>query len=481
MSRLQTPRITAADPSRLADQLLNDASLGLTAVDTQFNFTLVNAAFANAIGYSADELLGASSFDFVHPGDLKAMADSAAQLEETGHGIVPVPTPFRCRHIDGHYVAMEVWLQSLDRSDSPYHMIFAIRSAEPSTAIDRYVEATINGDGLDVSFRALADSVESTFPCDILIYWGWNGHTFTNVIGNDLQYVERNLLGVQEIDLESTDLPGWPTALATSVKTGTLTEHISFADYPESVRQHAIDTNAFACQVLPMRYQSDVACIVMWNRQRTPVATDHRRAGIGARLILERTARLGTLALQRWSTDARVAREMRTDSLTQVTNRFGFMEELHKAWDANEDAWLLVIDVDGFKSVNDQYGHLAGDTVLSELAQRFRKVVSSRDIVARLGGDEFALLIRANTRAQDRLTSDTRLATLVASLREVASHPISLAGRMIHSAISVGTSEICLHADSMAAMGAADRAMYADKQNRQSQPATIPSELIRLP
>jgi diguanylate cyclase (GGDEF)-like protein/PAS domain S-box-containing protein len=470
MDRQDTPRLHVADPAKLVDLLMNDAVMGLSAIDAQFNFSFVNTAFATSLGRTPEEMLGTKCFDYVRIEDMQAMADSAAQLEVAAAGIIPVPTPFRGLHADGHDVPMEVWLQSVDRTGSPYHMVFAHRSAEPINAIDRFVESTIDGSGLDVSFAALAQSVEATFPCDVLIYWGWDGRAFQSVIGNDLGYVEHQWVKSHAIDLSpSAALTHPDTALSQTIESGALIEHVSFVDYPEAVRLHAQKRNAFACQVLAMRYQNDMACIVMWNRQRTPVEQDHHRAGIGARLILERTAKLGTLALQRWSTDERVAREMRTDSLTQVMNRFGFVEELASVWEHKEDAWLLLIDVDRFKSVNDQYGHLTGDALLRELAQRFRSVVSSRDIVARLGGDEFAILIRANTRAEDRENADERMSALIQTLHDIASHPVLINGQIIRTAISIGAAKLGDNDQPMKAMGIADRAMYANKQQRRAE------------
>jgi diguanylate cyclase (GGDEF)-like protein/PAS domain S-box-containing protein len=478
MDRQDSPRLHVADPAKLVDQLMNDAVMGLTAIDTQFNFSFVNTAFANSLGRTPEEMIGTKCFDYVLLEDMQAMADSAAQLEVAAAGIIPVPTPFRGLHADGHHVPLEVWLQSVDRTGSPYHMVFAHRSAEPIDAIDRFVESTIDGSGLDVSFAALAQSVEATFPCDVLIYWGWDGRTFHNVIGNDLGYVEHQWVKTHAIDLSPPPIPTFPqTALSQTIESGKLIEHVSFLDYPEAVRRHAQKRNAFACQVLAMRYQSDMACIVMWNRQRTPVEQDHHRAGIGARLILERTAKLGTLALQRWSTDERVAREMRTDSLTQIMNRYGFVEELASVWEHKEDAWLLLIDVDRFKSVNDQYGHLTGDALLRELAQRFCSVVSSRDVVARLGGDEFAILIRANTRAEDRVNPDERIGTLVETLHGIASHPVLINGQIVRTAISIGAAKLGDNEQPMTAMGIADRAMYANKQQRRASLGTSAGDL----
>jgi len=84
-----------------------------------------------------------------------------------------------------------------------------------------------------------------------------------------------------------------------------------------------------------------------------------------------------------------------TDLLTRLGNRYAFQEELEKyirQLHSNQSFNLLFIDLDGFKAVNDAYGHLIGDKLLAETARRISSSVGLDSFVARLGGDEFAIL-----------------------------------------------------------------------------------------
>ena len=81
------------------------------------------------------------------------------------------------------------------------------------------------------------------------------------------------------------------------------------------------------------------------------------------------------------------------DSLTGLLNRAGLAHGLH-GYDATREAFtIFCIDLDGFKPVNDKFGHWAGDLVLTAVAERLRSCSRKKDIVARVGGDEFVLVI----------------------------------------------------------------------------------------
>jgi diguanylate cyclase (GGDEF)-like protein len=86
-----------------------------------------------------------------------------------------------------------------------------------------------------------------------------------------------------------------------------------------------------------------------------------------------------------------------TDELTQIKNRRGFMDELKRALAeakrSSKGGVLLMIDLDGFKAINDTYGHAAGDEMLVHAAAALNGHVRPSDTVARLGGDEFAVLM----------------------------------------------------------------------------------------
>lgn len=91
-----------------------------------------------------------------------------------------------------------------------------------------------------------------------------------------------------------------------------------------------------------------------------------------------------------------------TDALTGLQNRASFLahlrEELTQAPDPNSEMGVVILDLDGFKAINDTFGHALGDSVLGEIGQRLQESVRSGDILSRLGGDEFALIVKGRSR-----------------------------------------------------------------------------------
>jgi diguanylate cyclase (GGDEF)-like protein len=92
------------------------------------------------------------------------------------------------------------------------------------------------------------------------------------------------------------------------------------------------------------------------------------------------------------------------DSLTHIYNRRHFIElasqELARSARFNRPVTLLIIDIDHFKSINDTYGHLAGDAVLRDIALRIKANLRQSDILARYGGEEFILMMPETDQTQ---------------------------------------------------------------------------------
>lgn len=83
----------------------------------------------------------------------------------------------------------------------------------------------------------------------------------------------------------------------------------------------------------------------------------------------------------------------RHDALTQLPNRHYFYEQLFKLFETQQYAAVFFVDIDHFKNVNDQYGHLAGDAILRASSHCVKQALPDNSFVARLGGDEFAIII----------------------------------------------------------------------------------------
>lgn len=102
--------------------------------------------------------------------------------------------------------------------------------------------------------------------------------------------------------------------------------------------------------------------------------------------------------------------QLMTDPLTGVLNRKGFQSAIEKLDSSNDRNYtVFFMDMNGFKAVNDQYGHGAGDTLLKVTAQRFRNAISKDEYVARFGGDEFAILIPRRISPEEALLIRERI------------------------------------------------------------------------
>lgn len=150
-----------------------------------------------------------------------------------------------------------------------------------------------------------------------------------------------------------------------------------------------------------------------------------------------------------------------TDELTTISNRHNFYEmaeiEFHKAQIEQQPLALILIDIDNFKSINDNYGHAAGDTALKEFAHHIKKKLRATDLFARIGGDEFSIIL-PNTDTRDSLLIAERLRNSIATI------PIQHQEQPIQLTASIGIVQASLTMESIHdVINAADKALYQAK------------------
>lgn len=135
-------------------------------------------------------------------------------------------------------------------------------------------------------------------------------------------------------------------------------------------------------------------------------------------------------------------------------------------------SWLLFVDLDGFKQVNDIHGHSAGDLVLIEVTRRLRRVLSGQGLLARTGGDEFALLIQSDM-------SEAALVHLISKFeRAVSGEPVALGSMSCTIEITVGAAALNGSTVPAEVLRLADERMYLAKRRAGSDPFDRVSELI---
>jgi diguanylate cyclase (GGDEF)-like protein len=191
--------------------------------------------------------------------------------------------------------------------------------------------------------------------------------------------------------------------------------------------------------------------------------------GLGFSVLMLLVARqinaYSTEALQLRQRNEILIRELESqasrDALTGLINRRYFLAEanrqLQAAHRSSHVLALLIIDLDHFKQINDQYGHLAGDEVLSAVVDAFKRNLRTGDCLGRLGGEEFALLMPETTQAEATETAE-RLRQAAAALQ------LTLQGQAIQQTVSIGIALLKQEDVSLSSlMHRADLAMYAAK------------------
>jgi len=155
-----------------------------------------------------------------------------------------------------------------------------------------------------------------------------------------------------------------------------------------------------------------------------------------------------------------------TDSLTGMINHEHVIKELQNALVAaqteQQTICIVMADIDHFKSVNDTYGHLAGDGVLKEVAKRIKNSLRGFDVVGRYGGEEFLLILH-------RAQLDTARVVAERIRSRIAATPIDLPDALLDVTISMGVA--MANSDELAntLIARADKALYSAKQNGRNQ------------
>ena len=152
-----------------------------------------------------------------------------------------------------------------------------------------------------------------------------------------------------------------------------------------------------------------------------------------------------------------------TDPLTGFYNRHALSvlvdRQMHTALQSNETFGALYLDMDGFKQINDTFGHGVGDRVLYEAAARIRNVIRAEDIAVRMGGDEFAVFV-------PRPAGSDVLAGLANRLLDAFREPFDIDGQSVRALLSIGGA-IAPQAgtDSISLLRSVDEALYQAKKD----------------
>lgn len=150
------------------------------------------------------------------------------------------------------------------------------------------------------------------------------------------------------------------------------------------------------------------------------------------------------------------------DALTGLSNRRDMMEKIQTEYArisrSHNTASLLLCDIDHFKQVNDNYGHEAGDIILTQLSNHFKKTIRQQDVVSRWGGEEFLFLLPdANLENAQAAAENIR--------QKVADTPFNIGNTSTKVTLSIGVASLSEHCSITESIGKADKFLYEAKQN----------------
>lgn len=446
------------DPSAHPDffrKIIEQSVYVWCAIDRDLRLTYASAGSEQLLGYRPEEMIGRPALDLIHPDfHEQALSDLADLVAHPGQG---VPVVVGLRHRDGSTVFVEIGGQVHLDDPQIEAMVLRLRPYDDQQLLERYLEALATSVPVEQTLLPLVGSIQAqhlTSQVSLAYDWVPSAGRFASAVGTDLPAV---LAGAS--DVEGAE-PPWVTAIRSQVPVVVA----SIDQLPEPYRRAAAAARLGSCWAYPVPVPPDgafLACLVVWlEAEGAPM--------IGHGAALEHSVWLAALGFERRHSEQLLLHAALHDTLTGIPNRSHFFGELQRIEhpDPGDDRGrcaVLFADLDGFKEINDTFGHGVGDQVLSVIARRLEGAVRPGDVVARVGGDEFAVLCTD-------LDTDSEATAVAERLIEVASQPIAIGEITARVGISIGVafrdpaSEV-----EERLVDAADHALYRAKQAGKGQ------------
>ncbi|MBJ7340961.1 sensor domain-containing diguanylate cyclase [Mycolicibacterium sp.] len=379
-------------------------------------FIWVSKVCRSLLGRAPEEMIGTTVYDYVHPDDLAALHDAESKVR-TNAGLASLL--LRMRHRDGHYVWTEAAGQVLADADG--------NASQVRTAWRDVTARVIAEQERDAALRLLQSAAESS-PIGIAVCL-LDG-TFEHVNSSLCSMLARGrseLLGSNLRDLL----------------------HPDDDECADVLNPRQIDSEGHETERRYLRGDGSW----MWGHHTLVDIRDADGHGSRRRLLHVRDVTARRQALDE------LAHLATHDPLTGLANRSALNEHLAQSarrLGPGDRSALLFIDVDDFKTVNDQHGHQVGDMLLRQMGERLCNVIREHDFAARLGGDEFVVYC---AKVQDR----HKLSTIAQRVSAELSRRYEVGAHTMHLSVSVGVTTVrgaCL--DELVAR--ADQAMYRAKR-----------------
>jgi diguanylate cyclase (GGDEF)-like protein/PAS domain S-box-containing protein len=398
-------------------------------------------AYLQMFGYTRDEVVGKPTFERVHPDDqarviegwIATVASARTQMYR-----------IRMKRHDGSWLWVDTTLHNfLDDEEQP-HVLSECIDVSAEMAAQEALQ-----DREELLRKLIEEMPDGLLQLD----------SERNVVFHNTSLVEI-LHGSPDIapaGAQPSDEEGSPPDSGSPV--------LSFAELSKTLTEGALETlDAVLEQALKEGVGEDVEleATLAFGQQRNvlmKVRPLQRDSGVVTGVIA---------SVQDVTDSARARRELEKraafDALTGAHNRASIMDALTRELDTSDETGVIYLDLDRFKSVNDTFGHAAGDEVLVDVAERVKAAMRSSDDLGRLGGDEFLILLRGVPNLEEAMSAAQRISDSVRGTCGVLGGSVELCA-------SVGVAFVedpTLTAEEL--VKRADAAMYRSKEQREGLP-----------
>ena len=425
------------DVGDLSDELyrlvVDQTGAPFILIDRTGRIRHVSGLVERVVGWGRDALVGRNIMEFLRDDLLGLASEALIEVELGGPTGAGVPMVFALRGPGGGERWVEIAATSFLDEPGLEAVALRVRSWEPQHHLAHFLEVLLQDPVLESVLVPLVRSITaSTDALGVAVHHGFDGSAFAGAV--------RSWAGDPDPALEAG--PWCETAREQS------SVWCEGDDLPHG------PAGAAGCWSVPIPAGDGVApgVLSVWWAQPTRPRLGHRHA-------LDRAVGHVSLALVRTAEHQRLQHLAGHDSLTGVANRAAFRDHLAAALAIGEhDLAVAFCDLDGFKPVNDTYGHRAGDDVLVEVAARLRSRLRVGDELARIGGDEFTVLLR---NVPDATVAAQVADRLLLAVRE----PFSVDDEEVRVGMSVGVALGAGIGNADDLLAAADTALYACKQS----------------
>ena len=449
----------ATSGSASAERVLQQLRDVVTVVDAEGRVRFVNQAARRVLGHEVEASAGTEALDWVHPDDRQQALDRrAALLREPGG---TSRTLLRVRQAGGGWRHVETHGVNLLHDPEVQGLVYVTRDVEDRARSEITLAHALAAQRVvaDLCLRALqaqdVDDVlrEALERIALLLETSY----VSVLLADDDALVLRQQLGADPLPVGHR----WPAGADThEAVCFALREPVVVADLGEDARARRTPEQAerglVSGAAVPLPGPDGPLGVLSAHRghrqELSPVDVQ----------FLQDVASVLAGALRREQRERQALVQALHDPLTGLPTRSLFSDRLQHALarvQRGGEVAVLLVDLDRFKSVNDVFGHGAGDEVLHALGPRLAQCVRASDTVARYGGDEFVVL------CEDDVTH-VGVARVAARIRRACSEPVQLSnGESVLLSCSVGTAwSIEQGADAAALLAAADASMYLDKR-----------------